>query len=337
MSRTIGEEIEALLRCPHCRHPLARRNDASYNCSNAQCAYHAQGFPSASGQPVLIDFENSIFDPKQLSAPSGALDTRLVEKRGPKALLHKLRRGLLGSNRIATAATDYFLHHFEALPEARILVIGGGTIGNGMEKLYDAPSITIIGTDVYASPYTITVADGHSLPFADGAFDGVWIQAVLEHVLEPEKVVAEIHRVLKPGGIVYADTPFMQQVHEEAYDFQRFTLGGHRWLFRKFDLLAAGTVKGVGTSLIWSIRYFVRAITGSNSIGGAASLAFFWLRFFDKFGAAARQADGASGVYFLGTKSETELHPRDIVDFYYSQWKYDLLAGDEIRAKAHST
>jgi ubiquinone/menaquinone biosynthesis C-methylase UbiE len=32
----------------------------------------------------------------------------------------------------------------------------------------------------------------------------VWIQAVLEHVLDPPIVVAEIYRVLRPGGLVYA-------------------------------------------------------------------------------------------------------------------------------------
>jgi ubiquinone/menaquinone biosynthesis C-methylase UbiE len=68
------------------------------------------------------------------------------------------------------------------------------------------------------------VADGHQLPIADGSVDGVWIQAVLEHVLDPSIVVQEIHRVLTPGGVVYAETPFMQPVHEGAYDFTRFSL-----------------------------------------------------------------------------------------------------------------
>ena len=69
---------------------------------------------------------------------------------------------------------------------------------------------------------------------------------MLEHVLDPAQVVAEIHRVLGKDGVVFANTPFMQQVHEGAYDFTRFTLSGHRWLFRNFDLLEAGTSAGVG-------------------------------------------------------------------------------------------
>ncbi len=44
-------------------------------------------------------------------------------------------------------------------------------------------------------------ADGHALPFGDNTFDVVICNEVLEHVLEPEKVLLEIKRVLKPYGI----------------------------------------------------------------------------------------------------------------------------------------
>ncbi len=76
----------------------------------------------------------------------------------------------------------------------------------------------------------------------------------------------EIHRVLKDDGIVYADTPFMQQVHEGAYDFTRFTLSGHRWLFKNFALL---------DSTVWSAApVLARELVGSlcrRADAGAAS------------------------------------------------------------------
>ena len=62
------------------------------------------------------------------------------------------------------------------------------------------------GVDVYATQSVDVICDAHYIPYGNGVFDGVWIQAVLEHVLEPSKVVSEIHRVLKDGGVVYADT-----------------------------------------------------------------------------------------------------------------------------------
>ena len=45
-------------------------------------------------------------------------------------------------------------------------------------------------------------ADVHELPFADASFDAVFAHAVLQHVKEPLRVLAEVHRVLKPGGVV---------------------------------------------------------------------------------------------------------------------------------------
>ena len=107
-------------------------------------------------------------------------------------------------------------------------------IGSGTDELYSS-KLQIVGTDVYFSPNVDYVADAHYLPFKDAILDGVIIQAVLEHVVEPQLVVSEIHRILKKNGIVYAETPFLQQVHEGAYDFTRFTVLGHRYLFKQFQ------------------------------------------------------------------------------------------------------
>ena len=209
-----------------------------------------------------------------------------------------------------------------------LLVVGGGTIGDGSEALYAKTDIDIVGVDVYVSPHIQIVADGHQLPFSAESFDGVWIQAVLEHVLEPDAVVAEIRRVLKPHGVVYAGTPFMQQVHERAYDFTRFTLSGHRWLFRDFFLLGAGTEGGAGSAAIWSLRYLVRAVTGSDKVASAVSLIFFWLRFFDNIAQPGLNADAACGVFFFGRKSKMPIAAKSMVRFY--EERADAASADAI-------
>lgn len=135
---------------------------------------------------------------------------------------------------------------------------------SGAAKLYSSDQIDLIGTDVYDLPNVAVLADAHFLPFKDGSFDGVWIQAVLEHVLDPWMTVRESRRVLKPSGLVYADTAFMQQVHEGAYDFTRFTVSGHRWLFKNFELIDAGRSGGPGDALRWSIRYCARGLFRSD-------------------------------------------------------------------------
>ena len=225
------------LRCPRCASSL-RDMERHPSCSDTRCEYSETGFPLVDAQPVLIDFAASIFDREMYSAGHGPALRRDVTGRSLGSRLHQFT---LGNNPIAASNCAKFIELLlEGSERPVVLVIGGGTIGLGADELYRNRSIELVGTDVYASPNTALVADAHKLPFEDGVFDGVWVQAVLEHVLEPATIVDEIHRVLRRGGLVYAETPFMQQVHERAYDFSRFTQSGHRWLFRRFSELSAG-------------------------------------------------------------------------------------------------
>jgi SAM-dependent methyltransferase len=66
----------------------------------------------------------------------------------------------------------------------------------------------------------------HSLPVPNNSFDAVVCLAVLEHVPNPESCLAEIFRVLKPGGMLLASVPFMQPEHKVPGDFQRYTEDG---------------------------------------------------------------------------------------------------------------
>jgi len=142
---------------------------------------------------------------------------------------------------------------------------------------------------------------------------------VLEHVLEPHAVVDEVHRVLTADGLIYAETPFMQQVHERAYDFTRFTQSGHRWLFRRFEEIRSGPVTGPAVALLWSIRYLLRALGLGEKLSRIIALMFFWIRFLDRFCQPGKAADAAGGVFFLGRRSENEISPKSIVAYYHER------------------
>lgn len=284
-------------------------------CSSDGCIYSQRGFPRLDGRPVLIDFRESILLEGDLLARAGKSFMRRDDMRTD--LSTRVRKKLLGRNLTAMRNAESMIAAMKKVTSRpKLLIIGGGAIGSGIEQIYSDPELEILATDIYVSPLTQILADGHQLPFKAKSFEGVWIQAVLEHVLDPKKVVDEIWRVLKQGGVVYADTPFMQQVHEGAYDFTRFTLSGHRWLFRSFEHLDSGAVGGPGTALIWSVQYLVRAVFGSQKLAKVAAYSCFWLRYLDRIGKKQQIEDAACGVFFLGTRSDHTLRPSDIVEYY---------------------
>ncbi|MBV9803793.1 MAG: class I SAM-dependent methyltransferase [Solirubrobacterales bacterium] len=205
---------------------------------------------------------------------------------------------------------------------ARILIVGGGTGGVGYEALIEDQRLECIDTDISLGPRTQIICDGHDLPFQDGSFEGVVCQAVLEHVLDPVRVVNEIHRVLAPGGLVYSEVPFMQQVHGGAYDVTRFSLVGHRRLYRFFDEIKSGMQGGPGMALGWSIWYFMRSTartrTGRGLAYVLASLTCSWLKYLDPWLSRRDAAvDAASGTFFLGRRREEPVSDAAVLASYH--------------------
>jgi SAM-dependent methyltransferase len=70
------------------------------------------------------------------------------------------------------------------------------------------------------------VAEAHALPIADGALDAVILTQVLEHVPDPAAVLAELHRVLVPGGRAFIAVPLLWEEHEAPHDYFRYTRYG---------------------------------------------------------------------------------------------------------------
>ena len=81
------------------------------------------------------------------------------------------------------------------------------------------------GRDMYGGTPDI-FADAKRLPFPDESFDGVACLEVLEHVPDPAAVMKEIHRVLRRGGQAWISMPFLYPLHDEPFDFQRYTAHG---------------------------------------------------------------------------------------------------------------
>jgi SAM-dependent methyltransferase len=307
-------EIDILLRCPETGEPLSRTQDGRYATDSGR------SYAVLNGTPVLVRADNEFFaeqdddSPHAPDAREWAGWMRALRKRLPSASL------AIGSAERYADLAELLIQDAEHKP--RVLVIGGGELGQGMEEFVANADLELVETDVYLGPRVAIVCDAHDLPFAEGVFDAVIVQAVLQHVISPTRVVEEIHRVLRPGGYVYAETPFMQQVHGGSFDFTRFTDLGHRRLFHGFDEVDRGVVCGPAMSLLWSLRYFARAIPRSSLLAAAAldlgvTMMFFWLKYLDVFfvkHAGAR--DGASGLFFMGRSRLGEIPDLDIIASY---------------------
>ena len=305
---------EGVLACPCAHKEVLIREAEGYRCSRSGCA-HAQPegrFPLINGKPILISTGNcdTLCDPTRVKS--------YVRRSKESPLRRFYQARIVGVSRTTIANCAAFVGELKQRSKRpRVLVIGSGEQGAGTGALFSDADIAIVGLDIYESGSVDVVADAHYLPFEDESFDGVWIQAVLEHVLEPAVVVSEIHRVLNKEGVVYAETPFMQQVHEGGYDFTRFTVLGHRYLFKRFDCISIGGNRGVGVAFSWSLKYAVWAITRSRHVSQIFyALSILWARLIDRLAARASLFDGSSGVFFLGTKSDKALRHADIPPLY---------------------
>jgi len=244
------------------------------------------------------------------SSYAGHLDRRS----GIRHLYRRFMHHLAESNPLSRdfGADDAIRHILQQRPGAQILVIGAG------DSTYDG---NVTYSDVAFGKNVSCIADAHDLPFEEAAFDACIACAVLEHVADPQRCVAEIERVLKPSGFVYVENPFLQPVYLGAYDFTRFTYLGLRRLFRRFDDIQSGIAYGPATSAAQIIRYLLVSVTDRpvlrkylRMIGQLATYPLRWLDRATKNRLSAYEA--ASAFYFFGTLRGDAISDREILKFY---------------------
>jgi SAM-dependent methyltransferase len=113
----------------------------------------------------------------------------------------------------------------------------GLDVGAGLRFSYFG---NIVNTEIYPSISTDVLCVGEDLPFEDDQFDYAICAAVLEHARRPWEVAREICRVLKPGGKLLVDYPFLQGVHGYPHHYFNATPQGAISLFEgSCDILSS--------------------------------------------------------------------------------------------------
>ena len=98
----------------------------------------------------------------------------------------------------------------------------------------------VVQLEIYPSPTTDIVGDALHLPFRDQSFDAAISEAVVEHVTDPFRYAREMHRVLKEGGEVRVDAPFLNPYHAVPGHYFNMTREGLDRLFSSFQKLQSG-------------------------------------------------------------------------------------------------
>lgn len=143
------------------------------------------------------------------------------------------------------------------------------------------PATRYVGLEI-DTPRTRTVGvadafyDGRTFPFSNGTFDAVLCSQVFEHVFTPVEFLAEIHRVLRPGGRLVLTVPFVWDEHEQPHDFARYSSFGLRAVLERAGFAVEAHRKSLADSRVlfqlWNAYVFKLTQTRRRSVNLLATL-----------------------------------------------------------------
>jgi len=169
-----------------------------------------------------------------------------------------------------------------------VLNIGSGGLSGCGRRVWDGidqRQCRIIHLDLGPGELVNLVGDAHRIPLASNSVDGVVMQAVLEHLRNPEMAIAEAERVLRPGGSLYVEMPFLQGFHADPHDYQRYTIEGLRARLSSFEELESGLSVGPFSTLAWIVRDGLSSCWSNKWAYAVSRVVVGWivspLRFFD--------------------------------------------------------
>ena len=185
----------------------------------------------------------------------------------------------------------------------------GVNIGGGPRRL----EARLVHVDLVRHPACDCVADAGALPFARGTFDLAVSQEVVEHVEDPFQAVREMVRVVRPGGALYLQVPFVIGYHPGPEDYWRFSRAGVAALLRQAGIDAAEVqiAVGPGTGTYRIAVEFLAGVAGRllpalyQPMKALAALVCYPVKWFDGWLAGGRERDRIAGGYLaVATKPD---------------------------------
>ncbi|WP_426169860.1 class I SAM-dependent methyltransferase [Sandarakinorhabdus sp. DWP1-3-1] len=257
--------IAAILRCPQCRGVLTM-SDADVGCAPCQASYRHHGDCFDFAAAALPDTEDASFQQERM------------HHRSLRGRLYDLGQRVITSEYAPFDHRAAFLAQIE--PGATVVELGSGN-----RRLNDG----IINIDLFPFPNVDIAADIEKSPIASNSVDYVILDSVIEHVPNPQAVIDEVLRILKPRGKLFCINPFLFPYHGYPAHYCNFTRDGMQQLLRNFSSAVVEPHYGPTSAVINILSEYVAvSIAGQRRtpylvIRASMLLVIGWLRFIDRW------------------------------------------------------
>lgn len=259
--------LEDVLACPTCRTPLTAGDGWS-------CLGCGTVFEEKDGVPILMNADSK----RELLRFYGGRpqqedeDRARRETRSAGRLQHWLTHP--PSQKVGDMTVPNLKRLWRLLverePEPIVLTVGKLKLNINRARSQDDPDIQALEAasvrlDIKAGPGVAVVGDGHRLPFLDASLDAAIGLTTIKHLRNPYVFVDELYRVLKPGGLVYAQNVMFDVYHRHPGDYVHFTTSGIVNLFSKFEVVETGPNTGPSYALFKVLPYYFGCLFGGQS------------------------------------------------------------------------
>jgi uncharacterized protein YbaR (Trm112 family) len=249
----VDASLLELLACPDCG-GVVRGSDPP------ACESCAREFALDDGVPVLLPLGEVPYEPPGHGAEP-SLAGRLRARVRPK-LSRKSRRTRHLNRDFAT----------EFAPSGRVLNVASGETDYGPH---------VVNLDMAVFPGVDVVGRAERLPFRDGVFDAAIMCAALNLIGDADRALEELRRVVRPGGDVLLDVPFVAEYQAQPRDYRHYTADGLSFDLSRhgFEALAAGVSVGPGSAAAHVLADYLALLFSGRSrrVYRLARVATSWL------------------------------------------------------------
>ena len=270
--------LERLLCCPKCHTRLA------FGAAELRCASCGRSYPLRDGRPDFVGSEfshssDSEFAQEQMHASS------------LRAKLFNLGSRVINSD---YTPVDQLKEFVQEIPAGAVVF----ELGAGSRRLRE----DFVNLDLFDFPNVDVMSDIQATPLAEATVDYVVLDTVLEHVPDPQRVVREVHRILKPGGRLLCITPFIFNYHGYPNHYCNFSKDGLEEIFREFSSCTVAMNIGPSSALTNLIsEYFALAFSRGNKTAytifkGLFLLPIFYLKYLDRLWVRSKDAHRISST-----------------------------------------